>query len=98
MVVLIAMLPGISDVAALGAVFGVSATMILFGLLMEHYESPGRPGWLPFFARLRARTTPNVLSFISPHHLSSSLTYSHKSPRVTSVRSLTCTIGVSSFS
>ena len=31
MVVLIAMLPGISDVAALGAIFGVNAAMILFG-------------------------------------------------------------------
>ena len=35
---LIAMLPGISDVAALGGLFAVNATMILFGLLMEHYE------------------------------------------------------------
>ena len=74
MVVLIAMLPGTGDVAAMGAVFGVNATMILFGRLMEHYESSGKPGWLHSFARLRARTTPNVLSLISPHHLSSSLT------------------------
>jgi len=43
MVVLIAMLTGISDVAALGALFGVNAAMILFGLLMEHYERPGNP-------------------------------------------------------
>jgi hypothetical protein len=48
MVVLIAMLTGISDVAALGAIFGVNAAMILFGLLMEHYERPGNPGWLPY--------------------------------------------------
>ncbi|MFH1330903.1 MAG: heliorhodopsin HeR [Actinomycetota bacterium] len=48
MVVLIALLAGISDVAALGAIFGVNAAMILFGLLMEHYESPGRPRWLSF--------------------------------------------------
>lgn len=48
MVVLIAMLTGISDVAAVGAIFAVNAGMILFGLLMEHYESPGSPSWLPF--------------------------------------------------
>jgi len=49
MIVLIAMLTGISDFAALGAIAGVNASMILFGLLMEHYEEPGRPGWLPFW-------------------------------------------------
>ncbi|MBM4410732.1 MAG: hypothetical protein FJ037_05325 [Chloroflexi bacterium] len=48
MMVLIALLTGISDGAALGAIAGVNASMILFGLLMEHYEQPGRPGWLPF--------------------------------------------------
>lgn len=49
MVVLIAMLTGISDVAALGAIFGVNAGMILFGLLQERYERPGGsllPFWL----------------------------------------------------
>ncbi len=49
MVVLIALLPGISDVAALAAIFGVNASMILFGLLQEHYEDPGSGHWLPFF-------------------------------------------------
>ncbi|MDF1542394.1 MAG: heliorhodopsin HeR [Anaerosomatales bacterium] len=48
MVVLIAMLPGIFDIAALVAIFGVNVSMILFGLLMEHYEEPGRPNWMPF--------------------------------------------------
>lgn len=42
MVVLIAMLVGIADVAALIAIGGVNASMILFGLLQEKYESPGR--------------------------------------------------------
>ena len=42
MIVLIAMLVGISDIAALIAIFGVNACMILFGLLMEHYEKPGK--------------------------------------------------------
>ncbi len=49
MVVLIAMLTGISDLAALIAVFGVNAAMILFGLLMETANRPGQPvDWRPF--------------------------------------------------
>jgi hypothetical protein len=48
MMVLIAMLPGITDVVALIGIFSVNATMILFGLLMEHYEEPGEPNWLSF--------------------------------------------------
>jgi hypothetical protein len=48
MIVLIAMLTGISDLAALIAIFAVNATMILFGLLMEHYEEPGEPNWMAF--------------------------------------------------
>ena len=48
MIVLIAQLTGISDVAALVALFGVNASMILFGWLQEHYERPGDGGWLPF--------------------------------------------------
>ncbi len=48
MIVLIAMLTGISEVTALGAIFAANAAMILFGLLMEHYEQPGRPNWLSY--------------------------------------------------
>jgi hypothetical protein len=48
MIVLIAQLVGISDVAALMGLFGVNAAMILFGWLQEHYERPGSGGWLPF--------------------------------------------------
>ncbi len=48
MIVLIAQLCGISDVAALLALFGVNASMILFGWLQEKYEEPGGRGWLPF--------------------------------------------------
>jgi len=48
MVALIALLPGVFDVAALIAIFGVNASMILFGLLMEHYEQPGTPDWLSY--------------------------------------------------
>ncbi len=48
MIVLIVMICGVSDIAALLAIFGVNASMILFGLLMEKYERPGNPNWLPF--------------------------------------------------
>ncbi len=49
MIVLIALLPGAGDIAAILALFGVNAAMILFGLLQEHYEAPGSGGWLPFW-------------------------------------------------
>jgi hypothetical protein len=49
MIVLIAMITGISEAAALMALFGVNAAMILFGLAMEHYEQPGRPNWMLFW-------------------------------------------------
>lgn len=48
MAVLIAMLPGITDAAALIAIFGVNAAMIFFGLLQERYERPGG-SMLPFW-------------------------------------------------
>jgi len=48
MMVLIAQIVGISDVAALTAIFGANAAMILFGWLQEHYEEPGNGRWLPF--------------------------------------------------
>ncbi len=58
MVVLIAMLTGISDIAALIAIFGANAAMILFGLLMER-QRPG-PGadWLPFWFGCVAGAVP----------------------------------------
>lgn len=49
MIVLISQLTGISDIAALLAIFGINASMILFGALQEKYEKPGRPSWLPFW-------------------------------------------------
>ncbi len=42
MVALIALLVGIADAAALIGLIGVNASMILFGLLQEKYESPGK--------------------------------------------------------
>ncbi len=48
MIVLISQITGISDIAALLAIFGINACMILFGSLQEKYEKPGKPSWLPF--------------------------------------------------
>jgi hypothetical protein len=48
MIVLITMICGITDIAAMIAIFGVNASMILFGALMEKYEKPGKPNWLSF--------------------------------------------------
>ena len=48
MIVLIALLPGITDIAALVALFGVNAGMIFFGSVQERYERPGGSLW-PFW-------------------------------------------------
>lgn len=48
MIVLIAQITGIADVTALIAIFGVNASMILFGWLQEKYEQPGNGGWVPY--------------------------------------------------
>jgi hypothetical protein len=59
MIVLIAMLTGIADIAALLALAGVNASMILFGLLQEKYEDPGRAaGWLPYWFGVIAGAVP----------------------------------------
>jgi hypothetical protein len=49
MIVLISQICGISDVAALLAIFGINASMILFGVLQEKYEKPGKPNLLSFW-------------------------------------------------
>jgi hypothetical protein len=61
MVVLIAMLPGIYDIAALGAIFVLNSTMILFGWLMEKYEEPGSPNWLSYIFGCIAGIVPWLL-------------------------------------
>ncbi|GIU92131.1 MAG: hypothetical protein KatS3mg011_1037 [Acidimicrobiia bacterium] len=61
MVVLIAMLVGIADIAALLAIAGVNASMILFGLLQEKYESPDRQvSWTPYWFGVLAGAVPWV--------------------------------------
>jgi hypothetical protein len=61
MIVLISMITGVSDVGALLAIFGVNASMILFGLLMEKYETPGKPSWLSFWFGTFAGIIPWVV-------------------------------------
>lgn len=59
MIVLIAMLTGIADIAALLALAGVNAAMILFGLLQEKYESPGKGvSWLSYWFGVLAGAIP----------------------------------------
>ncbi len=48
MVVLIGMFVGIRDLAAVMAIFAVNTAMILFGLLMERQQRPGRADWSAF--------------------------------------------------
>ena len=64
MIVLISMITGVSDVAALLAIFGVNASMILFGLLMEKYETPGKPSWLSFWFGTFAGIIPWIIIVI----------------------------------
>ena len=77
MIVLIAQLVGISDVAALVALFGVNASMILFGWLQERYEQPGAaagcrsssaalPGSCPWVAITVYLLSPGSTSSASP--------------------------------
>jgi hypothetical protein len=61
MIVLIAMITGVSDIAALLAIFAANASMILFGLLMEKYETPGTPSWLSFLFGCFAGLIPWVI-------------------------------------
>ena len=60
MIVLIALITGVSDVVAIIALFGVNASMILFGWLQEKYETPGNGGWLPFIFGCIAGIVPWV--------------------------------------
>ena len=64
MIVLIAVICGIGDIAAILAIFGVNASMILFGLLMEKYENPGRPNWLAFWFGSFAGIIPWIAIFV----------------------------------
>jgi len=69
MIVLIAQVTGISDITSLIAIFGVNASMILFGWLQERYVTPGNNDMLPFWFGCIAGSVPwiaVVVNIISP--------------------------------
>jgi len=61
MIFLIAQLNGITDYAALLAIFGVNVSMILFGWLQEKYTQPGDGQWLPFIFGCIAGIIPWII-------------------------------------
>ena len=60
MIVLIALLPGISNIAALLGLFGVNAAMIFFGMVMEIFNRPNaeRVNWSPYLFGCVAGAVP----------------------------------------
>lgn len=65
MIILIAMVFGISDIAALLGLAGANAAMILFGWIMEVVNRPGQPvWWSPFWFGCIAGGVPWVVLFI----------------------------------
>jgi hypothetical protein len=66
MIVLIAVLTGIDSLYALIALFGVNASMILFGLLMELFNRAGeRVSWWPFVFGCIAGVVPWIAITLS---------------------------------
>jgi hypothetical protein len=65
MILLIAQITGISNYAALIAIVGVHASMILFGWLQERYTSPGNGDWLPFIFGCIAGIVPWLIVTMS---------------------------------
>ena len=62
MIVLIAMVTGVSDIGAVVAIFGVNAAMILFGLVMERSNpNKERADWTPFLFGCLAGAVPWVI-------------------------------------
>lgn len=64
MMVLIGLLAGIRDVAALAGLFAATSAMILFGLLMERQQSPDHPEWSAFWFGSAVGAVPWVLVFV----------------------------------
>lgn len=63
MVVLIAMITGVTDLGALIAIAGVNACMIFFGLLQEILSKPGegKTNWMPYIYGCFAGAVPWVV-------------------------------------
>ena len=65
MVVVILQLNGVTDYIALLALFGINASMILFGWLQERYASPGDGDMLPFWFGCIAGSVPWIAVVIN---------------------------------
>jgi hypothetical protein len=68
MIVLIAQICGIGDIVALLAIFGVNASMILFGWLQEKYTQPKDGDLLPFWFGCIAGSIPWIATAINVAH------------------------------
>lgn len=65
MIVVIAMLVGIYDIASLILIFALNATMILFGLMMElHNQTTQRTNWTSFWCGTFAGIVPWIAIFL----------------------------------
>lgn len=64
MIWLILAINGVTDIAALFAVFTANAAMILFGALQEKYEKPGSGGMLPFIFGSMVGSVPWIIVLI----------------------------------
>jgi hypothetical protein len=65
MIVVILQLNGVSDYIALSGMFGVNASMILFGWLQEKYVKPGSGDMLPFYFGCIAGSVPWIMIAIN---------------------------------
>lgn len=63
MMVLIAMITGVTDMGAILAIFGVNAAMILFGAIQEMMSRPskGNVNWWPYFFGCIAGAVPWII-------------------------------------
>lgn len=60
MIILIGLFVGIRDLAAVIGLFAANTAMILFGLLMERHQQPGRADWSAFWFGSLAGAAPWV--------------------------------------
>jgi hypothetical protein len=66
MIVLIGMLVGVTDLGALILLFGINATMNLFGIMMElHNQTTARTDWTAFVYGCLAGIVPWIVIFVS---------------------------------
>jgi hypothetical protein len=66
MIVLIGMLVGVTDLGALILLFGINATMNLFGIMMElHNQTTAKTDWTAFIYGCLAGIVPWIVIFVS---------------------------------